>query len=151
MQVKVQYKEHLQFEATARGHRMLTDQPLDNEGDDLGMTPPEWFLASIGGCIGFYAVKYCQTRGLDATGLSVDVSAQKTTDMPVRLDDIKVQVNVPIDLDEHQYQGLERAVDACLIHKTLTNPPYTDIQINTPSRAAINSIGVELSPSVHSQ
>ncbi len=140
MQVKVQHKKHLQFEATARGHRMLTDQPLDNEGDDLGMTPPEWFLASIGGCVGFYAVKYCQTRGLDPSGLSVDVSAQKTIDKPVRLDEIKVQVNVPIDLEDRYYQGLERAVDACLIHKTLTNPPRTTIQIYTPSKPAIDTV-----------
>lgn len=132
MQVKVQHKEHLRFEAMARGHRILSDQPLENKGEDLGMTPPEWFLASIGGCVGFYAIQYCQSRGLDATGLSVDVSAQKTTDLPFRLDDIQIQVNVPIALDAHHYQGLERAVDACLIHKTLTNPTHTAVQISMP-------------------
>ena len=139
MQVKVQHKEHLRFEAMARGHRILGDQPIENEGEDSGMTPTEWFLASIGGCVGFYAVKYCQSRGLEATGLSVDVSAQKTTDMPVRLDNIQIQVNVPIALDAHHYQGLERAVDACLIHKTLSNPPHTTIQISTPGVQSIQA------------
>jgi uncharacterized OsmC-like protein len=43
------------FEASARGHRVVCDQPPDNGGSDRGMTPPEYLLVSLGTCAGFYA------------------------------------------------------------------------------------------------
>jgi putative redox protein len=58
MQVHIDYAKNLQFQGSARGHKILGDQPIESGGDDAGMTPPEWFLASLGSCVGFYAVKY---------------------------------------------------------------------------------------------
>jgi len=129
MRVEVRYKNQLQFQAITRGHEILSDQPLANGGDDTGMTPPEWFLASLGSCVGFYAVKYLQTRGLDAAGLSIDVSAQKTLDSPARLDDIEIRLSLPIVLSDHHQQGLRKAVDVCIIHNTLMHPPRMTTQI----------------------
>jgi putative redox protein len=132
MHVRVDYKGKLQFQAIARDHRVWSDQPLENGGEDAGMTPPEWFLASLGSCIGFYAVQYCQTRALDATGLKVDVSAEKTTDKPARLDNINIQLMLPISLNPKQQLGLQAAVDACLIENTLTHAPTITTSISTP-------------------
>lgn len=131
MLVNVSYKDHLQFQASARGHQILGDQPLDNGGDNLGMTPPEWFLASLSSCVGFYAVKYLQTRNLDATGLNIDVSAAKITETPVRLDNFHINVSLPIALDVYHQKGLEVAVKSCLIHNTLTHLPKIVTQINS--------------------
>lgn len=136
MLVNVSYKDHLQFQASARGHQILGDQPLDNGGDNLGMTPPEWFLASLGSCVGFYAVKYLQTRNLDATGLNINVSAAKITETPVRLDNFQINVNLPIALDVGHQKGLEAAVKSCLIHNTLTHSPKIATQINRTSMLA---------------
>lgn len=132
MQVTIDYQQGLQFQATARSHRLLGDQPLDNGGSDQGMTPPEWFLASLGSCIGFYLVKYLQARQLDASGLQVQVSAQKAQDAPARLDDLQVSIHYPHGLEERHHQGLRRAADACLIHNTLTHPPRLNVQVFTP-------------------
>ncbi|OLP17620.1 hypothetical protein BST81_14950 [Leptolyngbya sp. 'hensonii'] len=137
MQVRLNYHGHAQFQAIARNHTIWGDQPCDNQGDDIGMTPPEWFLASLGSCIGFYAVHYCQTRDLDATGLTVDVSAQKVAD-PARLDHIQVRVNLPLALDDRHRTGLERAVKTCLIHNTLTHPPTMTTQITSGQPIAEN-------------
>jgi hypothetical protein len=41
MQVNIWDKTHVHFQATAREYESLSDQPLDNGGDDAGMTPPE--------------------------------------------------------------------------------------------------------------
>jgi putative redox protein len=132
MQVHVDYKGKLQFQAIARDHRVWSDQPLEQGGEDTGMTPPEYFLASLGSCIGFYAVQYCQTRGLDASELKIDVSAEKTTDKPARLDDIRINLTLPIVLNAHQQRGLRAAVDACLIENTLIHSPTISTSITMP-------------------
>jgi putative redox protein len=131
MQISVNYKGKLQFEAIARNHKILGDQPLENGGEDAGMTPPEWFLASLGSCVGFYAVQYCQTRGLDASGLKIEVSAQKTADKPARLDDIAIDLVLPITLGPKHQRGLRSAVDVCLIENTLTRSPSITTYLKT--------------------
>ncbi len=122
MDIKVTYQDGVKFNASCRGHNILSDQPLDNQGQDAGMTPPEWFLASLGACVGFYAVKYLETRQLDPTRLEISVTADKATD-PVRIDHIRLLVKTGIPLEARHQKGLERAVDACIIHNTLTHPP----------------------------
>jgi uncharacterized OsmC-like protein len=137
MHVRVDYKGKLQFQAIARDHRVWSDQPLENGGEDAGMTPPEWFLASLGSCVGFYAVKYCQTRALDASGLKIDVSAEKMTDKPARLDNINIQLTLPLPLDPKHYQGLRAAVDSCLIENTLLHSPSITTSISAPETATL--------------
>ncbi|MEN9206110.1 MAG: OsmC family protein [Thermostichales cyanobacterium BF4_bins_65] len=132
MDVRITYQRGVKFQAESRGHSILSDQPLDNQGQDEGMTPPEWFLASLGACVGFYAVKYLETRHLDPQGLEILVTADKATH-PTRLDNIVIRVKPGIPLDEQQQKGLEKAVDACIIHNTLTHPPRLTTEILLPA------------------
>jgi uncharacterized OsmC-like protein len=140
MHVDVIYQGQVKFEASSRGHKILTDQPLDNGGQDEGMTPPEWFLASLGSCIGFYAVKYLEARHLETTGLSISVTAQKTTSAPIYLDPIEIQIHVPIPLEQRHQQGLIKAADACLIHNTLTQHPTVVTHLRLPTSSATSSM-----------
>jgi len=40
----------VQFEISARDHKIYSDQPIESGGFDEGMTPPELMLASLGAC-----------------------------------------------------------------------------------------------------
>ena len=48
MEIQVEHLGAVQFEIKARQHTVICDQPLDSNGDDEGMTPPE-LLAGIAG------------------------------------------------------------------------------------------------------
>lgn len=134
MDVQVTYQDGVKFQASCRGHKILGDQPLDNHGQDQGMTPPEWFLASLGACVGFYAVKYLEARHLDTSGLDISVTADKVTD-PLRIDHIHIQVKTSVPIEPRHQKGLERAVDACIIHNTLTHSPTMTTEILSPAIA----------------
>ena len=129
MEAIIRYQGQSKFEATARGHRVVCDQPLENQGTDKGMTPPEFLLVSLGTCAGYYAAQYLKTRKLNADNLTVRVSAEKGT-QPVRLASFVIEVEAP-DLDAHHRDGLMRSVKACLIHNTLSQPPVIDLQVHT--------------------
>lgn len=131
MEVSVQYVNGVKFEASARGHRVLCDQPQDNGGSDDGMTPPEFLLVSLGTCAGFYAAQYLKTRGLPSEGLEIKVSAEKAK-QPARLGSFRIEVLAPA-LDPQHEAGVLRAVKACLVHNTLVNAPA----IETVVRAGI--------------
>ena len=133
MEVHVQYLGNVRFEASARGHRVVCDQPFDNGGGDGGMTPPEYLLVSLGTCAGFYAAQYLKTRSLPAHGLEVKVTAEKASH-PARLGRFRIEVTVPA-LDPHHEAGILRAVKACLVHNTLLNAPEIETVVNAAVEA----------------
>ncbi len=129
MELRVVYTGGKRFEAMARNHVVVSDQPLDDDGGDSGMTPPEIFLASLGTCVGYYAAEYLKTRDLPAEKLEVRVSASKGG-KPVRIASIEVNVIAPgVDSDERHREGLKRAVGHCLIHNTLVALPHMEITV----------------------
>ena len=128
MEANVKYLQGTAFEIEARGHRAISDQPVENRGADGGMTPPELLLASIGSCAGYYALQYLQARGLATAGLAVHVEAAKAT-QPARIGAIRIHVNAPIPEDSKHREGLLRAVKSCLVHNTLTHSPQVDVDL----------------------
>lgn len=124
----------VRFEVESRGHKLICDQPGENGGADLGMTPPELFLGSIATCAAFYAVQYLKFRNLPQSGLHVRVTAEKAA-QPARLDSIRIEVEAPAAEDERHHTGLVRAVEKCLIHNTLLHTPTIQIAVQPVSAA----------------
>ncbi len=135
MEVLTQYLGGTKFAASARGHRVICDQPVYNGGSDAGMTPPEFLLTSLGTCAAYYAAQYLNTRHLPSADLQVRVTAEKGT-QPARLASFKVDVTTP-GLDDHHQAGVLRAVKACLIHNTLLNAPAIDVSVGAPVLAQV--------------
>ena len=135
MEVEIVHLGDVKFEAVARGHRVICDQPPTNGGADAGMTPPEFLLVSLGTCAGFYAAQYLKTRNLPADGLSVKVSAEKAM-QPARLGSFQIEVSVN-SLDPQHEAGLMRAVKACLVHNTLMHEPAIDITLKRTCEAPV--------------
>ena len=131
----VRFTKGVAFEVEARGHRIICDQPQENGGEDAGMTPPELMLASLGTCAGFYAVQYLKFRNLPTEGLTVRVSGEKAA-QPARIGSIRIEVESPGAEDPKHLQGLQRAVEKCLIHATLMHAPAMEVAIQ-PVHASV--------------
>jgi putative redox protein len=134
MEVTIEHLGAQQFEIKARQHTVLSDQPLENGGHDEGMTPPELLLASLGSCAAFYAAQYLRKFKLATEGTRVRVTGDKVKDPP-RMDNFRIEIELPLDLTEEQRAGVENAVHHCLIHNTLLRPPRIAIEINSPVQA----------------
>ena len=135
MEVTAQYLAGSKFQVTARGHRAICDQPVDNGGSDEGMSPPEFLLASLATCAAYYAAQYLKTRGLPTEDLGVRVTAEKAL-KPARLASFKIEVSGPV-LEERHQEGMLRAVKACLIHNTLLSEPSIEIAVNAGMLAQV--------------
>jgi putative redox protein len=134
MEVTVHHLGNVKFEAETRGHRVLCDQPADNGGADEGMTPPEFLLASLGTCAGFYAAQYLKARSLPSEGLRVTVTAEKAA-QPARLGSFRIEVFVAA-LDPRHEEGILRAVKHCLVHNTLLNAPAIETAVRMEAPVA---------------
>lgn len=127
MEIRVKQIEKFKFSIQTRSHSVICDQPLENGGDDAGMTPPEFLLASLGACAEFYAVQYLRTRKLQDRGVEVTLTAEKLQ-QPARLGNFQIHVTCPAPLSAEQVEGLQRSVHHCLIHNTLLSPPKIEIE-----------------------
>jgi len=132
MEVKVTHLDGVRFSIQSRSHTVICDQPAENGGEDAGMTPPEFMLASLASCAGFYAVQYLKTRKLADTGVEVTVTAEKIKP-PARLGKFDIRVTCPVPLTPEQNEGLLRSVKSCLIHNTLLHPPEISIELEVPA------------------
>ena len=128
MEIKVTHLDQVRFAIQARNHTIVCDQPVDNGGQDGGMTPPEFLLASLGSCAAFYAVQYLKTRKLGGEGVEVTVTAEKIKP-PARLTNFVIRVSAPVELSPEHTEGLNRAVHACLVHNTLLHTPQISIEL----------------------
>ena len=132
MEVNVRYLGGKKFEMTARGHQVVADQPLDDDGTDAAMTPPELFLSGLGACAAYYAEEYLRVRALPDEELEIHVSALKG-DKPARLTKVQIEVIAP-GLTQRHRDGILRAVDACLLENTLHKPPEIEVKVAAVSQ-----------------
>jgi len=131
MEVTVEHLGAVQFEIRARQHTIACDQPAENGGFDEGMTPPELLLASLGSCAAYYAAEYLRQQGLATEGTRVKITAEKVKN-PARVDNFRIEIELPLTIGAEDREGVERAVHRCLIHNTLLHPPAIEIAIHAP-------------------
>lgn len=129
MEITVEHLGAVQFEIRARQHTIACDQPAENGGFDEGMTPPELLLASLGSCAAYYAAEYLRQKKLATDGTRVRVTAEKVKN-PARVDNFRIEIELPLSVGEEDRAGVERAVHHCLIHNTLLNPPSISLTIH---------------------
>jgi uncharacterized OsmC-like protein len=129
MEVLVEHLGAVQFEIKARQHKIVCDQPPENGGFDEGMTPPELLLASLRSCAGFYAALYLKKHNLAGAGTRVRVTADRVKD-PARMDNFRIEVEVPVAFSEQLRNGIQEAIQHCLIHNTLLYPPEITLEVS---------------------
>ncbi len=137
MEVKISHLEGVKFAIQARSHVIVCDQPLDNGGEDSGITQPELLLASLGACAAYYGLQFLKTHNLAQTGVEVSVTAEKLS-QPARLGNFHVQVMSPVPLSAEQTEGIMRSVQRCLIHNTLLSPPEIRVELTISTAAAVS-------------
>jgi uncharacterized OsmC-like protein len=145
MEVRIEKLGRVSFAAYARQHMVVVDQPESNGGSDVAMTPPELFLSSLGTCIGFYVAEYCAARKLDCENLEIRVSADLVRP-PSRLGNIRVDVNLPIELEKDRLDAVIRTALHCTISNTLHFPQEVQVQVHTPVVVAPVSRPIHLDP-----
>jgi|SRR5262249_34001230 len=144
--MNIQFPGGLQVEALHDGFWIRTDQPVAQGGSGTAPSPFDLFLASIGTCAGFYALRFCQQRNLETEGLTLSLT-------PVRdpagkhVDQIRIDVTLPPAFPEKYREALLRAIDQCSVKRHLLQPPRFEIAL-APSPPAARPAGRGQSPAV---
>jgi uncharacterized OsmC-like protein len=132
LEVMTNHLGAVQFEISARNHKVYCDQPVESGGFDEGLTPPELMLGSLGACAAYYAVDYLKRWKIPAEGVRVRTTAEKVLG-PARLDEIHIELECCRPLEGRHQKGLLDAVRKCLIHNTLLHLPKIRVDLVLPA------------------
>ena len=65
MTLTVAYHGGTRYDITSGKHRVVTDQPVDDGGQDAGMSPVEIFVGSPASYVGYFVGRYCDRHQLN--------------------------------------------------------------------------------------
>lgn len=117
-------------DAAYRGHTVRTDQPKQAGGNDSAMSPFDLFFASIASCMGFYALRFCQERGLSTEGLRLTLNPIREPEGK-RVALVRIDVELPAGFPEKYRTSIERAIDHCAVKKHIVEPPRFELHVAT--------------------
>jgi putative redox protein len=112
---------------TARGHRLLADEPANAGGDDTGPSPYDLLLAALGACTSMTLRMYAEQKKWPLERVIVHlrhekIHAQDCSECETRegrIDRIEREIEVEGSLDENQRTRLLEIANKCPVHRTL--------------------------------
>ena len=129
-QVVVRNEAHrgLQTEIMANGHFILADEPKDVGGTNLGGTPYDLLVSSLGACTAMTIRMYAKHKKWPLDEVKVHLSREKRHSEDAedlgehsKIEVIDRYVELSGDLTEEQRKRILEIADKCPVHKTLTN------------------------------
>ncbi|HLD35122.1 MAG TPA: OsmC family protein [Planctomycetota bacterium] len=129
MEMNISYTGGMRFDAQTRTHTIIVDQPKEGGGQDTGPTPPELFVASLGTCIGVYALWFCQKRKIPYEGMKVSIDWSKSTTPPARVDLIEAKIELPQGCPAEHKAHLIESVEKCMVHNSIIQAPEITITV----------------------
>jgi uncharacterized OsmC-like protein len=128
MKLTVAYHSGTRFDITCGSHRMVTDQPVDDGGQDAGMSPVELFVGSLASCVGYFVGRFCERHNIPREGLTVDAE-WRIAEGPHRVGQINLSIHIPHRITPEQTERLLKVAHGCTVHQSLAGAPMVNIQL----------------------
>jgi putative redox protein len=124
--VEIRFPGGVLVEARHEGFTILTDQPEKDGGTNTAPSPFDLFLVSLGTCAGYYALRFCQERGIPTAGLSVSLATERD-EARKRFSKIRIEIRLPDDFPEKYRTAIVRAAHQCSVKRHVVEPPDFEI------------------------
>jgi len=117
-------------------HTIVTDEPVELGGGDVGPAPHELLPATLAACISTMISMYAQNKGWQLSGVRVDVEYDHQS-VPRHFD---VVVQLPDGLTPDQIERLRRVADSCPVRRAMEAGFSFDERITIGPDASVASI-----------
>jgi uncharacterized OsmC-like protein len=138
MKLSVAYYGGTRYDITSGKHRIVTDQPVADGGQDAGMSPVELFVGSVASCVGYFVGRFCSRHDIPRDGLSVNAEWEMAEN-PHRVGHITLAIHLPHRLTPDQKERLLKVAHGCTVHQSIAVAPTVAIQCNPHSNTVTRS------------
>ena len=102
------------------GATLITDAPVDNQGQGRSFSPTDLCATSLGACALTIMGIFAQSHGLNIDGTTFEVTKTMSAKAPRRIAKIEVTFNFPDKgYSDKDKTSLERAAMTCPVHQSL--------------------------------
>ena len=129
-------------DAEVHGFTIHTDQPQAHGGDGSAPAPFDLFLASIGTCAGFYALRFCQERKIPTAGMSLRMTSERDP-ANARVGSVRLELTLPAGFPDKYVGAVVRAMDQCAVKRALLDPPVFEVSAVASPQRFSNTIAAE--------
>ena len=126
MAMQISFPGGVAVTAQVGAFEVRTDQPVGAGGAGSAPSPYDIFLASIGTCAGFFALRFCQQRELATEGLQLSLDYRRDPETK-RLDKISIRIQLPAGFPEKYRAAIIKATDQCAVKKAILDPPEFEV------------------------
>jgi|YelNatPaOPRAMG01_1025707.scaffolds.fasta_scaffold00007_98 uncharacterized OsmC-like protein len=127
--IEVTFPGNLRVEASYKGFRVMTDQPVYSGGEGSAPSPFDLFLISIATCAGYYFLAFCKERKISIEGAKVTMSMEKDPEKKM-IGRLLIDLYLPAGFPEKYKEAVKRAVDSCTVKLHIFNPPEFIVRVN---------------------
>ena len=134
MKLTVAYRGGTQYDIQSGLHRIVTDQPVDDGGQDRGMSPVELFVGSLASCVGYFVGRFCDRHQIPCAGLRIDAE-WAMAEKPHRVGAVTMAIHLSSPVTSEQRERLLKVARGCTVHQTLAvaRPARSSTTANTTS------------------
>ena len=129
MALTVTYHGGTRYDVISGQHRIVTDQPAEDGGQDAGMSSVELFVGSVASCVGYFVGQFCARHDISREGLAVDAEWEMA-EGPHRVGKIALAIRLPHRLTPDMKERLLKVAHGCTVHQSLSHAPAVTIQFN---------------------
>ncbi len=130
MDLKVTFPGGKKVDAELGDHKIRSDQPQDEGGENTAPSPFDYCLAAMGTCAGFYVLAYLQARDLPTDNVSI-VQSNEWDEKSHRLTKVSMRIIVPPEIPEKHHKVLVRSASKCSVKKLIESEPEFVITAET--------------------
>jgi uncharacterized OsmC-like protein len=128
MKLEISYQGGTRYDVITGSHRLVTDQPREDGGQDEGVSPVELFVGSLASCVGYFVGRFCERHDIPREGLIV--SAEWTmAENPHRVGRIDLAIHLSQPLTPELTQRLLKVAHGCTVHQSLSVTPTVGIKL----------------------
>jgi len=120
--MEITFGEGLRVRAEFDGLSVETDQPASAGGDGSAAGPYHLFLASLGTCAGFFALRFMRQREIDPEGARLTLSTENDPKTGLATA-VRVDLTLPPGFPEKYREAIVLAMDQCKVKRQLEQPP----------------------------
>lgn len=129
MKLTAAYHGGTRYDIMSGTHRVVTDQPAEDGGQDAGMSPVELFVGSVASCVAYFVGQFCARHNISREGLSVDAD-WTMAEQPHRVSQIDLAIHLPHRITAEQRDRLLKVAHGCTVHQSLMVSAGVAIELN---------------------
>lgn len=113
---------------SSSGAEIITDAPVDNQGQGRSFSPTDLAAASMATCMITILGIQAKSIPLDLTGLKVEIEKHMTKTPPRRIAQLDIKMMMPAGIPEELRPRLIRAAEACPVKQSIRDDTVINLE-----------------------